>query len=252
MARTTKYHSSEIKRKRKPSPFKLGKRGWFMPSDLVMYCSLLLCYIFVILSNTYSVDAKLTITGSGGYSSRRIHLDLSDGGYKGIVVKINKDVPEKDCPTILSNIKVRNSFEFVKFVYLPNEICSFCKRTSQLVWYMLSKFVRYNLAWVYVFITYQIFNNTLACPHCVNDMNATWFFILCIYLSSHRFLWSNQWYKDTTMLKQFFYQFSLFTRTSEFLCIKGTKLLHQLVWELLVYLESVLISNLSKEDVIVI
>ena len=107
MARTTKYHSSEIKRKRKPSPFKLGKRGWFMPSDLVMYCSLLLCYIFVILSNTYSVDAKLTITGSGGYSSRRIHLDLSDGGYKGIVVKINKDVPEKDCPTILSNIKVR-------------------------------------------------------------------------------------------------------------------------------------------------
>ena len=90
---------------------------------------------------------------------------------------------------------------------------------------MLSKFVRYNLAWVYVFITYQIFNNTLACPHCVNDMNATWFFILCIYLSSHRFLWSNQWYKDTTMLKQFFYQFSLFTRTSEFSCIKRIKTL---------------------------
>ena len=110
MARTNKYHSSEIKRKRKPSPFTFGKRGLFMLSDLVMYCSLLLCYIFVILSNTSPVDAKLTITGSGGYSSRRIHLDLSDGGYKGIVVKINKDVPEKYCPTILSNIKVRKLF----------------------------------------------------------------------------------------------------------------------------------------------
>ena len=110
MARTNKYHSSEIKRKRKPSPFTFGKRGLFMLSDLVMYCSLLLCYIFVILSNTSPVDAKLTITGSGGYSSRRIHLDLSDGGYKGIVVKINKDVPEKYCPTILSNIKVRKLY----------------------------------------------------------------------------------------------------------------------------------------------
>ena len=110
MARTNKYHSSEIKRKRKPSPFTFGKRGLFMLSDLVMYCSLLLCYIFVILSNTSPVDAKLTITGSGGYSSRRIHLDLSDGGYKGIVVKINKDVPEKYCPTILSNIRVRKLY----------------------------------------------------------------------------------------------------------------------------------------------
>ena len=113
MARTNKYHSSEIKRKRRPSPFTLRKQGWFMPSDLVMYCSLLLCFMFVMLWNTSLVDAKLTITGSGGYSSRRIHLDLSDGGYKGIVVKINKDVPEKYCPKILSNIKVRKNFQII-------------------------------------------------------------------------------------------------------------------------------------------
>jgi hypothetical protein len=66
-----------------------------------------LYFLFAIWSTT-SIDAKVSITGSGGYSTRRIHLDLSDGGYKGIVVKINKDVPEKHCPKILSNIKVRS------------------------------------------------------------------------------------------------------------------------------------------------
>lgn len=30
-----------------------------------------------------------------------------DGGYTGIVIKINKDVPEDLCPQILSNTKVR-------------------------------------------------------------------------------------------------------------------------------------------------
>ena len=29
-----------------------------------------------------------------------------DGGYTGIVIKINKDVPEDLCPQILSNLKV--------------------------------------------------------------------------------------------------------------------------------------------------
>ena len=77
-----------------------------------MFCdtvirSTVILYLFLALWNT--IDAKTIITGSGGYSSRRIHLDLSDGGYKGIVVKIDKEVPEKYCPKILSNIKVRNN-----------------------------------------------------------------------------------------------------------------------------------------------
>ena len=154
MARTNKYHSSEIKRKRKPSPFTFGKRGLFMPSDLVMYCSLLLCYIFVILSNTSPVDAKLTITGSGGYSSRRIHLDLSDGGYKGIVVKINKDVPEKYCPTILSNIKVRN---FVLIILIKNFKMLHCFVViCHNIFDMFFQMLWCYLARVDIFITYQI------------------------------------------------------------------------------------------------
>ena len=36
----------------------------------------------------------------------QIRLD-PDGGYTGIVIKIDKDVPEELCPQILSNIQVR-------------------------------------------------------------------------------------------------------------------------------------------------
>ena len=35
-----------------------------------------------------------------------------DGGYTGIVIKINKDVPEDLCPQILSNLKVSMSDKF--------------------------------------------------------------------------------------------------------------------------------------------
>ena len=38
-------------------------------------------------------------------ASSQIHMD-PDGGYTGIVIKINKDVPEDLCPQILSNLKV--------------------------------------------------------------------------------------------------------------------------------------------------
>jgi hypothetical protein len=36
----------------------------------------------------------------------QIRLD-PDGGYTGIVIKIDKDVPEEFCPQILSNLQVR-------------------------------------------------------------------------------------------------------------------------------------------------
>lgn len=38
--------------------------------------------------------------------SSQIRID-ADGGYSGIVIKINKDVPEELCPQILANLKVR-------------------------------------------------------------------------------------------------------------------------------------------------
>ena len=39
----------------------------------------------------------------------QIRID-PDGGYTGIVIKIDKDVPEDLCPEILTNLKVRNFF----------------------------------------------------------------------------------------------------------------------------------------------
>ena len=36
----------------------------------------------------------------------RIKVD-ADGGYSGIVVKIDKDVPEEECGRILASLKVR-------------------------------------------------------------------------------------------------------------------------------------------------
>ena len=37
----------------------------------------------------------------------RIKVD-ADGGYTGIVVKIDKDVPEEECGRILASLKVRS------------------------------------------------------------------------------------------------------------------------------------------------
>ena len=48
-----------------------------------------------------------------------------DGGYTGIVIKINKDVPEDLCPQILSNLKVSMSDKFSqkysRYWHLPNK-----------------------------------------------------------------------------------------------------------------------------------
>ena len=34
----------------------------------------------------------------------------ADGGYRGLVVKIDKNVPEEECPVLLKNLKVRKCF----------------------------------------------------------------------------------------------------------------------------------------------
>ena len=39
-------------------------------------------------------------------AASQISID-PDGGYKGIVIQIQKNVPEEKCPQILSNLKVR-------------------------------------------------------------------------------------------------------------------------------------------------
>ena len=39
----------------------------------------------------------------------QIRID-PDGGYNGIVIKIDKNVPEDLCPQILKNLKVRKMF----------------------------------------------------------------------------------------------------------------------------------------------
>ena len=127
MARTSRYQC-ETKKKCKPSSSYFlswrRRRDGFVSCDLVMHCLISLCILLAITS-TSLVNAKVTVTGSGGYSSRRIHLDLADGGYKGIVVKIDKEVPEKHCPKILSNIKVRYLYSIsykttlvIEFLYL--------------------------------------------------------------------------------------------------------------------------------------
>ena len=101
MARTNKKEYCRTTKKCKL----FCKRRVLKFCDNVMHWSVMLCIIGMIWS--ISTDASsIVASGSGGYSSRRIHLDLSDGGYKGIVIKIDRDVPEKHCPRILSNIKV--------------------------------------------------------------------------------------------------------------------------------------------------
>ena len=106
MARTNQYRS-ETSKKCKPW-FLTRQRKWSMFCDIVIRSTVIL-YLLLSVWNTSPINAKTVITGSGGYSTRRIHLDFSDGGYKGIVVKIDKEVPEKHCPKILSNIKVRKT-----------------------------------------------------------------------------------------------------------------------------------------------
>ena len=46
------------------------------------------------------------LASAGSIPRSRIRME-PDGGYTKIVVKISKDVPEKQCPTLLRNLKVR-------------------------------------------------------------------------------------------------------------------------------------------------
>ena len=48
-----------------------------------------------------------------GLKASQITID-PDGGYKGIIIKIDKNVPEENCPKILSNLKVRKVL-FLRF-----------------------------------------------------------------------------------------------------------------------------------------
>ena len=50
--------------------------------------------------------ASSALASAGSIPRSRIRME-PDGGYTKIVVKISKDVPEKQCPTLLRNLKVR-------------------------------------------------------------------------------------------------------------------------------------------------
>ena len=104
MARTFKYRVSKKTKPSRTIRFSITK---CVHNKVEKFNSLPLLFVFCLMAFlSISTDASTIVTGSGGYSSRRIQLDLSDGGYKGIVVKIDKDVPEQHCPRILSNLKV--------------------------------------------------------------------------------------------------------------------------------------------------
>ena len=53
-----------------------------------------------------------------GLKASQITID-PDGGYKGIIIKIDKNVPEENCPKILSNLKVRKVvFYFSRYFFM--------------------------------------------------------------------------------------------------------------------------------------
>ena len=68
---------------------------------MVIQKNLFLILIFVIVSNEAS---KIKIS--------------SDGGYGDIVIKIEENVSEDDCPQILSDIEVRKYYMGVVVAYL--------------------------------------------------------------------------------------------------------------------------------------
>ena len=59
----------------------------------------------VNMNGTRLVSVLALLAACQLVTSSRITMD-QDGGYKRIVVKISKDVPEAHCPTLLKNIKV--------------------------------------------------------------------------------------------------------------------------------------------------
>ena len=64
-------------------------------------CRLLLLFSAVLFSSSSSLRLD-----AASEEESRIHID-SDGGYSGIVIKIDKEVPVEKCPEILQNLKVR-------------------------------------------------------------------------------------------------------------------------------------------------
>ena len=85
----------------------------------------------------------------------QIRID-PDGGYTGIVIKIDKDVPEDLCPEILTNLKVRKFFfTFSLFLFFRQR--SFVR--SPYRYHLLSvcclSFVVFHLVFNQLFEQYQ-------------------------------------------------------------------------------------------------
>ena len=57
--------------------------------------------VCLLVAAASSASAATTLS-----APTRIKVD-ADGGYSGIVVKIDKDVPEEECGRILASLKVR-------------------------------------------------------------------------------------------------------------------------------------------------
>ena len=69
-----------------------------MVSDKMLFSLLLLSTACAAVTS----DDSLQFSGPS-----RLRVE-ADGGYRGLVVKIDKDVPEDECPAILKNLKVRH------------------------------------------------------------------------------------------------------------------------------------------------
>lgn len=95
-----------------------------------------------------------------------ISLD-PDGGYKDIVIRINKDVPEDQCPQIIAGLKVRLIFLEHIFGWILTQIsCAFLKErvdNFQKCWWSLSKLSSSSLA---------DFSCVLCCPQQNYDRNS--------------------------------------------------------------------------------
>ena len=73
-----------------------------------------------------------------------------DGGYTKIVVKISKDVPEKQCPTLLRNLKVR-TYKCYPFYTRYSQLCFWEERPSGIFCHRLFVTLRVctGLRWVH-------------------------------------------------------------------------------------------------------
>ena len=97
--------------------------------------------------------ATLSLLVTLSLSSSQIQMD-PDGGYTGIVIKINKDVPEDLCPQILSNLKVSMSDKFSqkysRYWHLPNKKAIFRDKWMSRHARMLIDKLRRQMNWVLI------------------------------------------------------------------------------------------------------